>query len=162
MHASMFRRVRPWLHRHPQDTICLFYRGDVKATPTTKRDVPVDPTQVWARTARFVLLLLVVLIAVTPITQSIWIGDNFLQGQDDTEYTLLMNLTFLSLALFLGWSTFKSLTHLLSLVARLISLLLRSLWPQSSSMNPERTWRASNCDRLCPSDSSSCNLPLLI
>jgi hypothetical protein len=45
-----------------------------------------------------VLILLVVLIAVTPVTENIWANDNFLHGHD-TETTLALVLTFVSFAL---------------------------------------------------------------
>ena len=62
---------------------------------------PWHPTSenAWARVVKVVLLLLVVLIAITPVTQTIWSGDNFLYGHDDTETTLVAGLTLLLLAL---------------------------------------------------------------
>jgi hypothetical protein len=59
------------------------------------------PENIWSRAARLVLVLLILLIAITPVTQSIWSGDNFLQGNDDTEYSLALGLTFVSLFLLL-------------------------------------------------------------
>ena len=43
-------------------------------------------------------MLLLLMIAISPVTQSVWNGDNFLQGYD-TETTLVLGLTLASMSL---------------------------------------------------------------
>jgi hypothetical protein len=48
--------------------------------------------------AQIALLLLLLMIAISPVTQSIWKTDNFLHGQD-TETTLVLGLTLASIGI---------------------------------------------------------------
>jgi hypothetical protein len=52
----------------------------------------------WQRVAQTSLLLLLVVIAISPITQNVWAGDDFFHGQD-TETTLVLGLTLASMLL---------------------------------------------------------------
>ena|ERR1700744_1919933 len=52
----------------------------------------------WQRVARISLLLLLLMIAISPITQNVWKGDDFFHGQD-TETTLVLGLTLASMLL---------------------------------------------------------------
>jgi hypothetical protein len=48
--------------------------------------------------ARIALLLLLMMIAISPVTQTIWNSDNILHGQD-TETTLVLGLTLAAIAI---------------------------------------------------------------
>jgi hypothetical protein len=65
---------------------------------TTMRRPQLTRRDPWQRVARPLLLLMLLLIAISPITQSIWKSDNFLHGQD-TETTLAIGLTLASISL---------------------------------------------------------------
>jgi hypothetical protein len=52
----------------------------------------------WQRVARTSVMLLLLMIAISPVTQTIWKGDDFLHGHD-TETTLVLGLTLASMSL---------------------------------------------------------------
>jgi hypothetical protein len=120
------------------------------------------PEDVWTRAARLVLVLLILLIAITPLTQSIWSGDNFLQGHDDTEYTLLLGLTFFSLFLLLSRSKQGDIKELLCRLKGWLAFLLRALWYEGRPLNFGVLHTASTCSRARPCEAGCFNLPLLI
>jgi len=120
------------------------------------------PEDVWTRAARFVLVLLILLIAITPVTQSIWSGDNFLQGHNDTEYTLLLVLTFVSLFLLLSRSKQGDITELLCRLKGWLVCLLRALWDEGRPLNLGVLHTASTYSRARPCEAGYFNLPLLI
>jgi hypothetical protein len=116
----------------------------------------------WGLAARILLLLLVVLIVVTPVTQSIWSGDNFLHGQDDTEFSLLVALGFVSLSLLLCRERKSIVAETLSSLLDLLAILRQSLRGQGPSAPAHRAGRANMLCRICPSEASAFQLPLLI
>ena len=120
------------------------------------------PEDVWTRAARLVLVLLILLIAITPVTQSIWSGDNFLQGHDDTEYSLVLGLTFFSLFLLLCRSKQGDIKKLLCRLKAWLAFLLRSLWYEGRPLNLGVLHIASTCSRARPCEAGCFNLPLLI
>jgi hypothetical protein len=120
------------------------------------------PEDVWTRAAQLVLVLLILLIAVTPVTQSIWSGDNFLQGHDDTEYSLLLGLTIGSLFLLLCKSKQGDIKELLCRLKGWLAFLLRALWYECRPLNLGVLKTASTCNRVRPSEAGYFNLPLLI
>ena len=65
---------------------------------TTIRHQEISKRDPWLRVAQTALLLLLLVIAISPITQSIWKTDNFLHGQD-TETTVILGLTLASIAI---------------------------------------------------------------
>jgi hypothetical protein len=65
---------------------------------STNRRQQISRRDPWLCVARVALLLLLLMIAISPITQSIWKTDNFLHGQD-TETTLVLGLTLASIAI---------------------------------------------------------------
>ncbi len=120
------------------------------------------PEDVWTRAARLVLVLLILLIAVTPLTQSIWSGDNFLQGHDDTEYSLLLGLTFVSLFLLLCRSKQGDIKELLCRLKGWLAFLLRALSYEGRPLNLGVLRTASTYNRAQPGEAGNFNLPLLI
>jgi membrane protease YdiL (CAAX protease family) len=120
------------------------------------------PEDVWTRAARFVLVLLILLIAITPVTQSIWSGDNFLQGHDDTEYTLLLVLTFVSLFLLLCRSKQGDIRELLCRLKGWLVFILRALWDEGRPLDLGVLNTTSTCSRVRPCEAGYFNLPLLI
>ena len=120
------------------------------------------PGDVWTRAARFVLILLILLIAITPVTQSIWSGDNFLQGHDDTEYTLLLVLTFVALFLLLCKSKQGDITELLCRLKGWLVCLLRALWDEGRPLDLGVLHNSALTSVHPPSEASYFNLPLLI
>lgn len=66
--------------------------------PTTLRHSQPSYRDPWQRVARTSLVLLLLMIVISPITQSIWKGDSFLRGHD-TETTLVLGLTLASISL---------------------------------------------------------------
>jgi hypothetical protein len=64
----------------------------------TIRELKVSQRDPWQRVAQIALMLLMLMLAISPITQSIWEGDNILHGQD-TETTLVLGLTLASIAI---------------------------------------------------------------
>lgn len=99
------------------------------ASATHERPNELFPQHLWLRTVRVVLTILVMLIVITPITQSIWMGDNFLHGHD-TETTLIVTLTLICASLLQMQHIRSALDRSLSqLKGRLVSLFsLWSLW----------------------------------
>jgi hypothetical protein len=120
------------------------------------------PEDVWTRAARLVLVLLILLIAVTPVTQSIWSGDNFLQGHDDTEYTLLLGLTLVSLFLLLCKSKQGDIKELLCRLKGWLAFLLRALWDEGCPIDLGVLHTAWTYNRARPCEAGYFNLPLLI
>lgn len=116
----------------------------------------------WTRSVRFVLVLLILLILITPVTQSIWSGDNFLQGHDDTEYTLLLVLMFASLVLFLSRSKQGDIRELLFLLKGWLVFLLRELWDEGRPLNLGVLRASSAFLRARSCEAGYFNLPLLI
>ena len=68
-----------------------------KELATTRR-LQLSRRDPWQRVAQIALVLLVLMIAISPITQSIWKGDNFLRGHD-TETSLVLGLTLASIGI---------------------------------------------------------------
>jgi hypothetical protein len=99
----------------------------------------------WGIAARILLFLLVVLIVVTPVTQSVWSGDNFLHGHDDTEFSLLVALGFVSLSLLLCRERKSILAEILSSLLDLLAILRQSLWGQESSAPVHRAGALTCC-----------------
>ena len=120
------------------------------------------PEDIWARAARLVLVLLILLIAITPVTQSIWSGDNFLLGRDDTEYNLALGLTFVSLFLLLCRSKQGDIKEFLCRLKGLLVFLLCALWDEGRPLNLGLLHTASAYDRARPCEGGYFNLPLLI
>jgi hypothetical protein len=115
----------------------------------------------WTRAVRLVLLLLVLILAITPVTQSIWSGDSFLVGYGDTESTLSLVLTFVSLILLLVQHRRRDIAHLLSRLRGLVSTACRGRSPRGRV--PSIYVRASAMDEPPVAISSfSFQLPLLI
>jgi|ERR1700733_186928 len=120
------------------------------------------PEDIWTSAARLVLVLLIMLIAITPVTQSIWSGDNFLQGHDDTEYSLALVLTFVSLFLLLCRSKQGDIKEFLRRLKGLLVFLLRALWDEGCPLNLEVLHTVSTYSRARPYEAGYFNLPLLI
>lgn len=120
------------------------------------------PEDIWARAARLVLVLLILLIAITPVTQSIWSGDNFLQGHDDTEYSLALVLTFVSLFLLLCRSKQGDIKEFLCRLKGLLVFLLRALWDEGRPFDLGLLHTALTHNRARPCEAGYFNLPLLI
>jgi hypothetical protein len=101
----------------------------VFASTTQERPKELFTQHLWLRTVRVVLTVLVMLIVITPITQSIWMGDNFLHGQD-TETTLIVTLTLICASLLQMQHIRSELDRSLNQIkGRLVSLFsLWSLW----------------------------------
>ena len=64
---------------------------------TTNCYACLSPRDSWRSVARTVLVLLLLMVGISPVTQSIWQGDNFLDG-NDTETALIVGLTLASIA----------------------------------------------------------------
>ena len=67
-----------------------------------KRLLPAGSAKAIAGTGRILLVLTVLLLVTTPLTQHVWTWDHFLRGGQDYESSALLILTFLSLVLVLG------------------------------------------------------------
>ena len=80
--------------------------------PITRRFLKLCSGDAWIASAKIVLFLLVVLIAITPLTQMIWTNDNLLHGSD-TETTLAMVFTFVLLLLLRAHDTRDTFAWLL-------------------------------------------------
>lgn len=128
----------------------------------TRRQLPTKQNDLWAPASRLVLILLVVLIVVTPVTQGIWSNDNFLHGQDDTEYSLFAALAFISLSLLICRHRQSTIDWILSSIQDLLAIFPRSLWDQGWSAALERVRLAFTYGRIRPSEASAYQLPLLI
>lgn len=116
---------------------------------------------VWIRLARIMMLLLLLVIVLTPITQSIWIGDNFFQAGGDTEYTLLMGATFVSLGLLLSKQKASAIKDATDYVrSLLLTFLPIKQLLEASSIHPFRTELIVVAS--ATAEDSSFNLPLLI
>lgn len=63
----------------------------------TRRRLRFSPGDPWQRVARTSLVLLLLILVISPVTQNVWSGDNFLHGHD-TESSLILGLTMASVA----------------------------------------------------------------
>lgn len=137
-------------------------RNNMREKTVTRRTRLVLSEELWKRATRFVLVLMILLIVITPVTQSIWSGDNFLQGHDDTEYTLLLLLMFASLVLLLSRSKQSDIREFLFRLKGWLVFLLRALWDEGLPFNTGvlSTSATFLCTRPC--EAASFNLPLLI
>ena len=105
-------------------------------TPNTSRlnlNAFTCAARLLAWVGRFLLLLTILLLATTPLTQHIWIWDNFLNGGQDYESSTLVILAFLCLVLVLAQHC-KQSVDILFATQRLFSfipheLLLASITP---------------------------------
>jgi hypothetical protein len=105
-------------------------------TPNTSRlnlNVFACAARLLAGVGRFLLLLTILLLVTTPLTQHIWIWDHFLQGGQDYESSTLVILAFLCLVLVLTQHCKQSVDMLFA-TRRLFSfiphdLLLASITP---------------------------------
>ena len=156
------RPARDSVSERASDAVSYSHRNGVRTKAITKRALLMHPEDVWTRAARLVIVLLILLITITPVTQSVWSGDNFLQGHDDTEYSLLLGLTFFSLFLLLCRSKQGDIKELLCRLKGWLAFLLRALWYEGRPLdlgvlNPASTW-----SRARPCEAGYFNLPLLI
>lgn len=137
-------------------------RNNMRGKTVTRRARLVLSEDLWKRATRFLLALMILLIVITPVTQSIWSGDNFLQGHDDTEYTLLLVLMFASLVLLLSRRKQGDIRELLFRLKSWLVFLLRALWDEGRPLNPGVLYTSLTFQCTRPCEASYFNLPLLI
>jgi hypothetical protein len=144
------------------DAVSYRHRDDVRTKAITKRALLTLPDTFWMSAAQLVLVLSILLIALTPVTQSIWSGDNFLQGHDDTEFSLFLGFTLVSLFLLLCKSKQGDIKELLCRLKGWLVFLLRVLWDEGCSLTVGALLTASTYSRTQTCEAGSFNLPLLI
>jgi hypothetical protein len=162
MKTQRIGQIERSLQRKKLVRVSYSHRDDVRTKGITKRALPTLPDTFWMRAAQLVLILLILLIALTPVTQSIWSGDNFLQGHDDTEYTLLLLLTFVSLFLLLSRSRQGDIRELLCRLKGWLVCHLRALGDEGCPLALGVLFTASSYSRARPCEAGYFNLPLLI
>lgn len=111
---------------------------------------------VWM--GRFLLLLTVLLLVTTPLTQHIWIWDRFLHGGQDYESSTLVMLAFLCLVLVLAQHCKQSVDMLLA-TRRLFAFISHELL---ISITPVGMISASGMERKASPGLEIYNLPLQI
>lgn len=116
----------------------------------------------WSRVVRAVLVLLVLVIALAPITQNVWTNDNFMHGHD-TETTITLGLTLVSLLLLLIKRSQDAINQaLVHLRAHLSSLFDLGTLFHPQLFKGLRTSVSARHNRGKPGNQTGYELPLLI
>ncbi len=132
----------------------------VKHTITNRLRL-MEPGKQWSHASGLAVTLLLLLIVISPVTQTVWSGDNFFDHAHDTESTLVVCLTIVSLALGLCRDRQGTLAELLAVISRFFTLFEMSTGKlQAASTCPEHWLDSAGCIR--PSDAMAYHLPLRI
>lgn len=154
------------LRRRPETTriVRMTYprrEGHMLSQSIPKRYSQVFTGDAWIGSAKIVLILLVVLIAITPITQSIWTNDNFLHGHD-TETTVALALTFVSLSLLRVQNTRDNLEELLKRIKGFLAVAFAAwTYPPKPAACSSQKWKV-HSGRYNARDHTGYRRPLLI
>lgn len=117
----------------------------------------------WQRVAQTFLALLLLMIVISPITQSIWKGDNILRGHD-TETTIVLGLTLASITLLRVQRSRTDIDETLKRIGAFLSSILGALllWNLTDFRNDRSLSVFGSHSRGRPGRHPGYTLPLLI